>query len=185
MTQITKQEIDNGIFVLHNVLSVEECQELIDQSEMQGYDEATVFNGSQHVMLKGVRNNLRVISDDYELAHKLWNRVGSFFTDSVDGFKAYGLNERFRFYKYEKGHRFKKHKDGAFIRDKNDTSIYTFIIYLNENFVGGSTDFEEYSIAPQTGSALVFLHPIKHTGTEVLSGTKYAIRSDVMYLKKS
>lgn len=182
--KVVKTNITEDIFVLENVLSQEECKLLIAKSEKVGYEEATVFTGSEHRLIKGIRNNLRVIIDDTELIEKIWLKVSSFFQNEINDHKAYGLNERFRFYKYEVGQRFNKHKDGAFVRNENDRSFYTFMIYLNDDFEGGSTDFEsDISIQPKTGSALVFLHPLRHIGTRVTKGVKYAIRSDVMYQK--
>lgn len=185
MEAIRKEVITRDIFLLHNVLTQKECDNLILYSEQKGYEEATVFTGSSHQLMKGVRNNLRVIIDDQSFADKIWNKVSYLFKERISGFKAYGLNERFRFYKYSAGQRFKMHKDGAFVRGAGDTSIYTFIIYLNENYEGGSTDFYDgYSIKPKTGSALVFLHPLRHEGTVIKAGVKYAIRSDVMYINE-
>lgn len=181
MNNIIKTDLDEGIFVLENVISEEQCHYLIQKSEDIGYSEATVFTGTEHKLIKGVRDNLRVILDDIGMAETIWEKVSPHFTDVIDGFNAYGLNERFRFYRYDSGQRFKRHKDGAFVRGIGDTSIYTFIIYLNDDFEGGTTDFDQVSIKPKKGSALVFLHPILHSGEPVLSGTKYAIRSDVMY----
>lgn len=185
MIEIKKEVITNDIFLLHNILTDQECKDLILYSEQKGYEEATVFTGSSHQLIKGVRNNLRVIIDDQKYAIKIWDKVANFFTPKIDGFEAYGLNERFRFYKYSEGQRFKMHKDGAFVRSAGDTSIYTFIIYLNEDYEGGTTDFHDgISIKPKTGSALVFPHPLRHEGTIITSGIKYAIRSDVMYANK-
>lgn len=181
MTNIIKTDLGQGIFVLENVISDEQCDYLIQKSEDIGYHEATVFTGSEHKLIKGVRDNMRVIIDDFDMAETIWEKVSVNFTDAIDRFKAYGLNERFRFYRYDSGQRFKRHKDGAFVRGIGDTSIYTFIIYLNDNFEGGTTDFDHVSVKPKKGSALVFLHPTLHSGEPVLSGTKYAIRSDVMY----
>lgn len=186
MVKIEQEVISEEIFLLHNILSEKECTELINFSENKGFEEATVFTGTTHRLIKGVRNNMRVIIDDQDYAQKIWEKVSIFFRKEINGFKAYSLNERFRFYKYSKGQRFKMHKDGAFVRGIGDTSIYTFIIYLNENYEGGTTDFQERSISikPKTGSALVFSHPLRHEGTVILSGTKYAIRSDVMYINE-
>lgn len=65
---------------------------------------------------------------------------------------------------------------------KNDR-IATFIIYLNENFEGGSTYFSDLDlrITPQSGSALYFNYncdilnklKTKHVGETVTAGTKY------------
>ena len=184
MSEIVRIDIAEGIFVIENLLSNEECDQLIERSEAIGFHEATVFTGTTHRLIKGIRDNLRVIIDDDVLAESFWKRVSHFFDQPIDGFKAYGLNERFRFYKYEVGQRFKRHKDGAFVRSLGDTSIYTFIIYLNDDFEGGTTDFENVSVQPKKGAALVFLHPILHSGEPVIKGNKYAIRSDVMFKKE-
>ena len=47
----------------------------------------------------------------------------------------------------------------------------------------GATDFHDHDIAvtPRTGMALLFQHMLLHEGCVVTSGTKYALRSDVMY----
>ena len=57
------------------------------------------------------------------------------------------------------------------------------MIYLNDDFTGGETTFDDVSIQPKTGTALCFIHEQKHEGTPVIEGTKYVIRTDVMYRK--
>jgi hypothetical protein len=56
--------------------------------------------------------------------------------------------------------------------------------------VGGSTRFSSMNLAshldvlPQTGSCLVFQHRgLLHSGEDVVEGTKYTVRSDLMYQK--
>ena len=57
------------------------------------------------------------------------------------------------------------------------------MIYLNDGFGGGATKFLDYEIdvVPKTCMALLFQHRILHEGAVVTSGTKYVLRSDVMY----
>jgi hypothetical protein len=54
---------------------------------------------------------------------------------------------------------------------------------LNEGFSGGETDFPEQSrtIVPKTGESLLFQHKLLHAGKPVTDGTKYVLRSDVLY----
>ena len=95
-----------------------------------------------------------------------------------------GANERFRCYRYKRGMRFAMHSDGAFYRSEREQSWYTLMVYLNEEFEGGNTTFfvePEVSIRPRTGMALLFQHPIVHEGSEVTSGVKYVVRTDLMY----
>ena len=61
------------------------------------------------------------------------------------------------------------------------------MIYLNEDFDGGETNFyflsqePVLSVRPVRGQALVFAHWKLHEGAEVLRGRKYVLRTDVMY----
>jgi hypothetical protein len=48
-------------------------------------------------------------------------------------------------------------------------------------FEGGATQFRWETVQPQAGMALVFPHRLSHQGTTVTRGTKYVLRTDVMY----
>jgi len=54
---------------------------------------------------------------------------------------------------------------------------------LNEDFEGGTTMLitNNQVITPKTGMLLLFDHKILHAGLPVTSGTKYVLRTDVMY----
>lgn len=176
---------NNDIFVLENFLTNEECKELIEKSEDIGFEEAKVQTGSNaQSMLKSVRNNDRIMYKDEELASKLFLRAKDYLVQEFNNYQLLSLNEMFRIYKYSVGQRFKMHRDGSFIRNEVEKSFYTFLIYLNEDFEGGETEFDDlFTIKPKTGDLLVFLHPYKHEGKLLTKGLKYALRSDVMYVK--
>ena len=55
------------------------------------------------------------------------------------------------------------------------------MIYLNDNYVGGETTFNEISILPKQGKALIFQHDLEHEGSSVIQGIKYVLRTDIMY----
>lgn len=76
------------------------------------------------------------------------------------------------------------------------SSLFTFLIYLNDEFEGGETSFfipsvregvmNAYPIKPIMGSVAVFPHgeaqgALLHEGTGVTKGAKYVIRTDVEY----
>ena len=75
----------------------------------------------------------------------------------------------------------KKHKDQSYIRNDSEASYYTILIYLNDNYIGGETVFDEITINPKAGTALIFRHDLEHTGSEVRSGIKYILRTDIMF----
>ena len=99
--------------------------------------------------------------------------------------KLQGLNERFRFYRYDVGQRFAPHTDGYFERTNGERSHFTFMVYLNDGFEGGATAFHHSKpslrVTPVRGMALVFYHRQLHEGMPVVKGRKYVLRTDVMY----
>lgn len=177
------------IFLIRNFLSPEECALLIQKSEERGYEEAAISTPLGQVVAKDVRNNDRILWDDAVLAAEWWERCKDFVPSTFGNWHAYGLNERFRFYRYKPGQTFKKHQDGSYRRCKGDESWWTFMVYLNSDYKGGRTrfwfagDMEETTVNPEVGSALLFMHERTHEGEVVASGVKYVLRTDVMYRK--
>lgn len=118
------------------------------------------------------------------------------------------LNERLRFLKYTSGMYFREHQDGSYVTpDGKEMSFLTVHIYLNggqaanENadelndsqkpLIGGTTRFFGFKngifdVNPATGACLVFQHRgLYHSGEEVEQGTKYTVRTDIMYRKEA
>lgn len=183
-----KEQIEGDrIFVIRQFLTPAECSAFVARSEQTGYEEATITTGAGFVMNKDIRDNARVIVDDLALATDWSERAGTLLPDSLSGSRLLGINERFRFYRYDVGQKFAPHYDGAFRRDNGERSRLTFMVYLNSDFAGGETRFYgdsrevRVTIRPETGMALVFAHAQLHEGAPVDSGRKYVLRTDVMY----
>lgn len=187
---------DEDVFLIRDFFTPDECAEHIRLSEESGYDDAPISTGRGAVIRKDVRNNDRVMIDDPTLAAVLFARAEPLLPANFLIWKPVGLNERFRYYRYTKGQKFDWHFDGAFTRDNGESSKLTFMIYLNDGFVGGETVFNlkrlgavrdtdpVLRVFPTAGTALVFRHDVLHTGAMVLDGVKYVIRTDVMYRHK-
>jgi len=127
-----------------------------------------------------VRNNERAIVESREWVGTLWKRLSDVPLPSIEGERPVGLPREIRFYRYSNGQRFKMHKDGPWT-ENGVSSKLTFLVYLNDGFVGGATDFREFNISPKLGSALLFVHDTWHEGAAVVEGVKYVLRSDVLY----
>jgi predicted 2-oxoglutarate/Fe(II)-dependent dioxygenase YbiX len=169
--------VPDYIVLAREFLSPERCAELVRWSEEQGYEEARLSDGSRRTE---VRSNDRLIFDDHDLAGRWFERLRATFP--VLPFAVpIGLNERFRFYRYHPGQSFRHHRDGVFRRSETEFSQFTLLAYLNADFEGGETSFGRWSVTPETGMALLFRHEIEHAGASVVSGTKYVLRTDVMY----
>jgi len=181
------------VLLIDNVLRPDECDALIAFSENVGFKEAPITTSRGFVMAPEIRDNTRVMVDDPNRALDLWHRLESLIPPnqvSNRRWRAVGLNERFRFYRYEQGQRFRWHRDGAFVRNAHERSHLTALLYLNDDCDGGSTQIDvsgsgdraaPLTIEPQKGRLLLFDHSLRHQGAPVTGGRKYVLRTDVMY----
>lgn len=185
-----EQIIDDDVFVVHELMTPTECDELIALSESHGFDDAPISTVGGPVMAPEIRNNERVMIDDENAADRLWQLAREFVPNELEERSAVGVNERLRFYRYTKGQTFNWHMDGHYQRENGQLSFLTYMIYLNEAFTGGETVFLckgangnpfELPVRPATGMALFFSHPLMHKGATVTDGCKYVLRTDVMY----
>ncbi len=173
------------VFVIREFLSPEECEGFIQRSEQAGYGDAPITTSGGFLMRKDIRDNARVMIDEPTLAAQWWERAKRLLIQDWFGWSAVGLNERFRFYRYDVGQRFARHTDGCFRRDNGEQSRFTFLVYLNDGFEGGATAFLESRasllVTPERGKALIFYHRQLHEGMPVVRGRMYVLRTDVMY----
>ncbi len=177
---MTLIEHTDRIWTLENFLTQKTCDNLIIQSEARGYQEATVSLPEGAQMIKGLRDNYRVVFEDVPFANRLFEDLRPVLPAIDQAGQAVQLNEIFRFYRYDKNQRFKRHIDGR-VKAHGLESRLTFMVYLNSDFQGGETKFNDITISPKTGTCLLFVHEQKHESLPMQSGTKYVLRSDVFY----
>src|SRR5579884_2940707 len=124
--------IARGIYMIHGCCSDAECLSHITESEAAGYGPAMIETRKGPVHKRDLRNNSRILRDDPALAEFLWPRLCTSLPTFLDGRQAIGLNERFRFYRYEPGQQFAGHTDGSFRRENGEESRLSVLIYLND-----------------------------------------------------
>ncbi len=173
-------EHSDRVFTIDGFLDGDECARLIALAESHGFVAAGVRTEQGQKSMPAIRNNQRAQFASPEWVAALWQRLSAIALPELDGQRAAGLPRDLRFYKYAAGERFKMHKDGPW-REDGQSSKLTFLVYLNDGFDGGATDFRDFLVAPATGSALLFVHDTWHEGAPVTGGLKYVLRSDVMY----
>ena len=144
--QTDRHDIPNvpGAFIMTDVMSIDECAQLMLAAETVGYLPDTVDGIDGQVWL-AERSFLDRIED----------RVRHLMPPHIHGCAFAGINARFRFFRYSPGVEYRPHIDGAwpgsgllpngdFVDDVYNGQKHTkltFLFYLNGGFDGGATTF--------------------------------------------
>lgn len=174
---------------IENFVSRDFCDKLIEQAENIGFDEATIKTPDGEIVKKNYRHNDRVIFESRDLAESLFEKIKDDSRIVNPGWKPAGLNDRFRIYRYSNPeHHFALHFDhqvSLLYTKPVQHSWVTMLIYLNEEFEGGQTSFLDGDVDPKTGlAAFMTQKNYLHRAKAVNSGTKYVLRTDIMYIKE-
>ena len=222
------QDID-GCFQLWNVLTNDECDQLINITDnLLGYTQDAPV--SLPFSIRHMSNCNWIVNDN--ICDTIYNRCKPFLPkfitrsvkdkdiinqlgqdmmmmneyDSRDIYNLTGLNNRFRFYRYEAGDYFKPHTDGSWPHSKiingqfiddayNDgrESAMTVLILLSDDYDGGNTIFydrnnnqNEVYVKTPKGGIIAFFHGIHdlhmlHEGQLIQRGMKYMIRTELIF----
>lgn len=167
MINILKKTIDffksKDYYEIANFLSINECSVIIAEIEKHNFRQAQQFNDGRH-------NKEIFISSDF---------IESILENKFKGIKINFYAKPFEFYKYEIGDYITQHTDSSVMIQSN-LSNYTALIYLNDNYAGGSTNLlsKKIKIKPEIGKLLLFKHNIVHEALPIVLGTKYIYRTN-------
>lgn len=198
---------DDPVFLIHDLLSPQECKALIQAAEEVSFEAA-----ADYCYMYRNRMNDRLMSDDVAFSELLWPSVREIlqtnlteeqqrsletpcwsFAKKVGVPHPHSLNHRWRYCRYTKLHYFGAHVDGGFRPTPDVRSLLTFMLYLNgpPEHTGGCTNFldirtkqKTLTIEPKAGTAIVFPQENSnyyHEGEVLTSGVKYILRSDIMF----
>lgn len=164
------------LWTADDVYSREECARIVQDIERWSPDIAT--NNPLY------RDQDRVMRDDPEVTAQLFARLRPHLPEAIGELRLFGLNERLRYYRYRAGQRFAPHMDHWYRASETRITLLTVLAYFNDDFEGGETRFVEQvevTVVPCPGRVAIFQHKIRHEGCAVVGGTKYAMRTDVLY----
>ena len=188
------------VVVLSNVLSPEECRGLIKRAKGVRFQEILI-RGEGGKEVDNIASCQRSKVEDQCLSSEVFSRVQGALRGSqlepkflhaswmssvnTNELTATGLNERIHFVRYGIGDFFAPRQDVC-CRFRNEISHVTMQLFLNQNFKGGVVSFRGmgnrfFDIKPNVGSVLLFDQDLRVEECEVTAGTKYVMRSDVMY----
>ncbi len=122
--------------------------------------------------------------DDPRLALQLYYRVADYLPRTLGDWDLLCIRPQMELVRYRRGRRSKLHRDPTRFGTQAERSVLTLLVYLNEEFEGGATEFPKLdrSVAPATGEALIFEQDLDHRGALVTEGQKMVLRASVFYV---
>ncbi|UJR16991.1 hypothetical protein I4U23_003889 [Adineta vaga] len=143
-----KQQDDMVLIELGTLLTSDECDDILSHVHHQAYEDMVEKYDIQ------TRNSARLIVMDDRLARTLWrrlkfnNKLTKLITNTrplgfnVQGqWKLSGVNPAMRLNKYQTNQHFSPHKDAQYAPSGDERSLFSLIIYLNDNYEHGQTKF--------------------------------------------
>ena len=193
-----------GVFTTPPLLTRQECRDVIQLGESLGLEQGdfiyvTGKKQYERMATGGRRSSSTILVVDPAMTTKLTkalNHCQVLPKVLNDGRKFVGARNSFLISRYHPGQYFAPHYDGRMlcIDDDDDdgkrtVAMFTAVLYLTEDFTGGSTHYlpdditvQGLAVQPPSGSAVVHRAvSIRHAGGEVLSGVKYVMQFFLMY----
>lgn len=183
---------DYIVYEIYNILSPKECKDMIQKAKDKGLEESMVWNYEKedgNVLNKDHRKSKQTWFSDEEYATaKKISEISEYIT---------GLpkdnQELLQVAMYEPHGKFNDHFDACNYDDKEYCNKMnynsgerrtTLLIYLNNDFEGGETEFVNIGlkIIPEPGKGILFwntyddesiIQESKHRGNQVLKGEKW------------
>lgn len=208
------------------LFSAAECKQIIAAAEKRGFKQHSVSGGGH-----GRTGREDPVTAWYsvilntKLADSIWKRIRDFVPEGVghleknphfapgQGWKPHSVHPSLRVLRYGAGESYAEHIDYKqtctdVLEDGSRCvlqSVYTLLIYLNDDFRGGQTGYwpnhkgihcrflrtvekqhasvkkHQVTVTPETGLAVLQDQNILHEGLPPTKGTKYILRTDVIF----
>lgn len=155
--------------VVNSSLSKETCEKFMR------YTDKLIKDNENDIYLNCPRQLINIV-EDMELSDIVYNSI----SDKIELSGVIKENKVFlsRYGSYG--------ENNIHLDDKYDDSKYVVIVYLNDDFQGGKTEFYNSNfekcmeITPEQGKAVVFDIDLMHRGTQVI-GNKYILTINLKY----
>lgn len=167
------------IICVSNFFNKAECNEILENIKNVDFKESIVPK---------IRNNSRIFIYDNILIDKLLQKICNLV--ELNGIEITGIDNEIIIYKYRVGEFFKE-------RYSNNNCLLGYI-FLNEDYEGGDINFLKHEkliikkrlrdniskkiIEKEQGKLIVFNDILPHEDLEVLSGNKYIISFEIIYI---
>ena len=170
---------------LPSIVDEAQCNDLLLSYSQEMKAASIPTENGREVDLEFRNNSVRKFYDE-NLSQKIYRKISHYYGE-FSGKIPRKVGPYFRLYKYQKNQHFEGHQDGSYSLS-GITSLCTMLIYLNDTFEGGETEFKSSAknsrntiIKPEEGKLIIFSHELPHRARSVIRGTKFVLRSDLYF----
>ena len=177
----------NKIYEYPNTMTDEQCSEIIALAKPLISESFVMGEGGANVPDKEFRTSHNTfITRDHKVVQNIYSKLSNIIGIDSDHF------EQLQVVRYEKGQQYKAHWDACYEDHKcgefmkmGGQRYATFLLYLNDDFEGGETEFpyRNIKVKPEKGKAALFfnlernnknkLEKSYHAGLPPTSGIKW------------
>lgn len=163
---------ENKIWVIPELIDQKTCDDIIHRVYKKGFKQARQFDQGRH--------NHEVFVQDQIIIEEINKKLAEIvLKDEQHNFviKMHPINVEV--YKYNPGDYIARHSDAPSVIGE-ETSVFTLVVYLSDDFKGGETHFNDFAmnVKPPKGGAVIFGHEHHHEALLVEEGHKYILRSN-------
>lgn len=168
--------LETRIYQIQNAISPAVCRDYIQQGDRVGWSPTNIselnplFSRSQTHISIGTQ--------------ALFAAIQHTAPPRLDGMEIISLVEqRTACMRYSEGEYFGLHTDSPFVAQDGACTKLSLVLYLNDDYSGGETFFPDLALEvnPEVGKVLLFPPNLHHMSKPIYRGTKYIVRSEVLY----
>ena len=169
-------QFGTGIYQIRNAVSPSVCSDYVQQGNRVGWSPTNIselnplFSRSQtsvsidtQVLFAAIQHTAPSRLDDMEIVSLVKQRTACM--------------------RYSEGEYFGLHTDTPFVAPDGAFTKLSLVLYLNDDYTGGETTFPDLAleVKPEVGKILLFFPTLHHMSKPISRGTKYIVRSEVLY----
>lgn len=168
--------IEMRIYQMHNAVSPSVCCDYVRQGDRAGWHPTNITE--LHPSFSRSQTNINI--DTQALFAAILHTI----PPQLDDMDIVSLVEqRTACMRYSEGEYFGLHTDSPFVARDGAMTKLSLVLYLNDDYIGGETLFPDLAleVRPEVGKILLFPPTLHHMSKPISRGTKYIVRSEVLY----
>jgi len=169
-------QLGRRIYQIRNAVSPSVCRDYMQQGDRVGWSPSNISELNPSYSRSQACINIDTRALFAAIRHTAPPRL-----DDMDIVSL--AEQRTQLMRYREGEYFGVHTDSPLVAQDGAITKLSLVLYLNDDYAGGETVFPDLAldVKPEVGKILLFPPDLLHMSKPISRGTKYIIRSEVLY----